>query len=304
MNYAWSNPVTGLREQTPRAKDSNDRNELERLRQLAERQVWDELQQAADIPPDFRWEYHRQMIAGKVDLEGDHVDMEIGIGPDWGVTEFAWCSPVTGKRCRDDQWPSHIKAQIEELQAGGRDSISEVVIYLQIETHRIAKGDPEPPLPEPPAADPAPRPAGRLRELYHQVGDYQPIADEQVIGQATAYALLDIALTLRRIADDGVPMDLFTVRRRRGSLLSRIKTWFCGDPEEQPGAAGVREPAPDRMNIDADFDPGPELPAEPPADPCTCPGNGLRPNGGFCSCQQGRALMRQNAVQNRMRPNE
>jgi hypothetical protein len=255
-NYAWANPSTGAREQTLKTSDPE---ELQALESQARHILWSELQ-AMETPRHsaFFW---CQIVAGSVSSEGSDIE---GDGSLLDYATFAWCDPETGKRARSRSWP--------EFRSGiFSGEVTSVVIYAEVEEFIVRRSDPEPqihPLPRtrPKRVGSSPERVGSSPEESPIAGwkrrleDYTAL-DSELLTQATAWALLDIAESLRTLGGIGlpVPMDV-------GPLSRQLKDDLKPEPE-------------------------PEL--------CTCTGDGIRPGGAFCSCEPGRALAREHAVKER-----
>ena len=242
MNFAWANPLTGAREQTLKAKNENDPEELKALESQARHAVWTGLQKT-NVAFAFFW---RQIEAGKISFDGSEIIISSIPG-----TIFAWCDPKTGSRERSKTWPEF------DPSIFGRE-FSFIVIYAEVERFIVQRSDPEPEInllprtiPERVGSAPGESP---IADWKARVEGYSAL-DSELLPQATAWALLDIAESLRR-------------------------------------AAGFLSP----QNV---IPPLPEGVDEKLSDLCTCTGDGIRPEGGFCSCERGRELMRENAVRER-----
>jgi hypothetical protein len=191
-NYAWANPSTGAREQTLKTSDPE---ELQALESQARHILWSELQ--AMEPPRASAFFWRQIVAGSVSSEGSDIE---GDGALLDHAIFAWCDPETGKRARSRSWP--------EFRSGiFSGEVTSVVIYAEVEEFIVRRSDPEPQIhplprtrPERVGSSPEESPiAGWKRRLE----DYTAL-DSELLTQATAWALLDIAESLRTLG--GIPL--------------------------------------------------------------------------------------------------
>lgn len=251
MNYAWSNPSTGVREQTNEASP-------ERMLAEAKRRVWEELQPPNLVPGE--WQIYRQTPLGNVSLSGPFVDPSRVIelnrtDPDY---TFAWADPITGIRLISNHFPGdEVVEQIKTLQAE-RDPTAEVIVYANWPECVVFSDDPEPPVP---AAEPAPVESNdEIGKRKAEINTVIVLDDQTRIAAYTAWALLDIAESLREIENPTsnpearhyfIPMGGFGLNRvcvrcgrlpehqihiqlssdepRQRSLWQRFCRWLLGD---------------------------------------------------------------------------
>ncbi len=257
MNYAWSNPTTGLREQTQHAYPPYFGAELGPLRIEARRRAWQSLQDDPETPLD-EVQIYEQVGAGSVTQESQY---EMGrseltrgaAGADWEAAsyQFAFAQPITGLRTITEQWPAYLKEVLADPQLG---FISEVVIYASRPAFIVHRSDPEPPpQPEPAAAREHPE-LDDLDALHQQVSNFIDIEQGNPAPKATALALIDIARSLRRLLGEFTPPNLPT-----------------GQSLEDAAWRGIQAL-------------------------CTCTGDGLTADGAYCVCPAGMARKRAAAV--------
>ena len=290
MNYAWANPQTGLREQTGVAKNPKDQTELARLRAEAKARVWEELQ-SDSVPTPYDWYVWEQVPMGTVTASGDEIDSS---KIDNSYNMFAWCDPLNGKRALSEQWPSHLK---EILKADKSGFASEVVVYATREAFTVSRDEPKPEMPAPPPkvnrTSPHPLPAefADLEALAEEVSRFIDLDSGHPGPKVTALALLDIAASLREIV-------MHQTRRRKQSRWTRFWTVVF---------AFFSAPEGETIKVPVDFEEEPDSPEFAAAmkeagksfEYCTCTGDGVRENGEFCSCPEGAAKKRKQAVETR-----
>jgi len=260
MNYAWRNPLTGMREQTRQSR-SDDPAELAYLQSEARLRVWEELQGPLGAALDEAWSFHEQVTIGNVTAGGFHVDADVAqrFSPD----SFAYCYPISGERIVSQNFPSD---EIQEALARmSRPAlIQEVRVYGQTKHFVVRRSDPRPELLPEPQEEITPQlgePGAileRKRELDALLMPDMPDA-AMVIAKTTAWALLDIAGSLRFM--------------RGESPVAKLERELSG-----PQQFGI---------------------AEEVEQVCDCDGSGRRENGTWCVCELGRACLRAEVVAQR-----
>jgi hypothetical protein len=254
INFAWSNPITGVREQTRKIAERSG-PEFDRLYQEARHSVWHSLQRAQS---DYSSPIWMQMEVGWVDGEGDHVDLDAAALAEqiWPDHQFVHVDPDTGIRKFSKAWPSNC------FTSGG--FATSIKVYATVTHGIVNRSDPEPEMP----ADSQILARPELSDLRERIaGICSDLGDDALLcSKGTALALLDIAESLRQKAP-----------KRKPGLWERLKLWFSGEPL-------VYSPPPIQDFLD------PSLLADLPLlDICSCTGDGIRPNGEFCSCETGRS---------------
>jgi hypothetical protein len=274
VNFAWQNPVTGLREQTKSASFPYRPAEVQALRQEATRRVWETVQLAprpssevVPVPPQpcNEIQVYEQIRAGRVtaQMESD-IDLIELMQAGWNQEDcqFAFCNHISGARMVTDEWPGYLK---ELLAQGPSDSVSEVIIYATRPAFVVKRSDPPPPIPEPP--EPTAREMGLddLELIHQEVSSFTRLEADDPAPRATALALIDIARSLRRLLGEFTPPE----------------------PQEFPVPHLDRHVPMTGPPILAGF----EI--------CTCTGDGLTADGAYCVCPAGQARKRAAAVASR-----
>jgi hypothetical protein len=359
INFAWANPITGIREQALPAVEHDDVEGVKRLEMQGRLRLWEELQGIANDPCSVS--LHLQIAVGSVSNEGDSVDLIAAkwVDDNYPRHDFAYADPVDGARVVVGLWPWELAGQL-----AADKFVKQVLIYATIPQRPVCQSDSRPEVPEPPAppVEEGLHPGGlrTLRDLKDEVLSTVEL-DAPPHAKATAWALLDIAESLRkkrkhrRVHSAPVARSRRNPHSRHRGLWERFKLWVLGDQitiDPRYTCMDCGDPAPplddlcgpctanllarqqkeyfeelnpefaDRMNrltpeeIKAAMagmspaarewgerfeaqgrDPVPE--DSIPLELCTCTGDGLRPGGAFCSCEQGRALMRAQEVKRR-----
>jgi hypothetical protein len=202
MNFAWSNPTTGLREQTPQIAFPYRPNELEALRHEAFRRAWQSLQDDPQAPPEV--EICEQIRVGSVTQESESiVDLSEIMHAEWNQQDclFAFSHPVNGLRITAIEWPGYLK---EVLAADPIGFISEVAIYASRPAFTIHRTDPAPNAPEPVPGREHPE-LDDLEAIHREVADFIDLDGGNPAPKATALALIDIARSLRRLLGEFTP---------------------------------------------------------------------------------------------------
>ncbi len=157
INYAWANPITGIREQTPSTSEWK-RWQARKLLRGARFRAWSELQNSNVESVAI----HEQVKIGVVTSGNSEIDIAIagqfahaGIEP-----QFAWTDPATGARHVSDVWPSHL----EQMLSGPGAYVSEVWVYGVLASWMIRKDAPRP-------ADPSDTLWSRLRKFFRPEPD-------------------------------------------------------------------------------------------------------------------------------------
>ena len=135
-NFAWANPITGVREIA---------STLEEARYL----VWQELSTVAWYEPQVChiFEQQRAGIVTKTTATREIAEL-------WN-SGYAFASPVDGKRAWVGGWDITVRT-IQNLLSGMEEAPDSVIIYRQREVARVLSKDPAPEAPappRPPAAD-------------------------------------------------------------------------------------------------------------------------------------------------------
>ena len=265
MNYAWANPVTGLREQTRQSK-STDPAELEALKAEARLRAWEELQSTSGIPtpgspltvPLPAVVVCEQIHAGSVTQSGDQMDPEAIKALDaWDDFQWAWAHPLTGLRQTQTKWPSHLKDVLASDPVG---FTAEVLVYASRPAFTVMYGDSKPEAPPIWDWNPPPIsgeiPGADLQALRIEVQNFIDLEGGNPAPKVTALALLDIAQSLRTLIS-GATVNEVIARQK----LETFNEYF-----------EALEPV------------------------CQCIGDGLLPDGSPCVCPEGMARKRAQAV--------
>jgi hypothetical protein len=283
VNFAWQNPVTGLREQTKSIPFPYQPADLRAITQEAFFRAWKTLQSDPNAGGFYgEIEIFKQIRAGRVtaELESD-IDLIELMQSGWKQEDcaFAFCDPVTGARIVKPEWPGYLK---EVLANNPGDSVSEVVIYATRYDFVVKRTDPkglgdfaathEYPDTDPPAAAREHPELDDLELIHQEVANFIDLEGGNPAPRATALALIDIARSLRRLLGEFTPPE----------------------PDELPrfsGQWGNRTQAEALQHFDETWD---KLQAV-----CTCTGDGLTADGAYCVCPAGQARKRAAAVASR-----
>jgi len=221
MNYAWTNPLTGLREQTDEAETPKQMSS--RLAE-AKRYVWTELQ--ALMPTDDQCKIYVQHPIGIVTVDGFQIDPDQAkiahaYSETHGDSLFAWCDPETGEReiadnmtknsatNYDTAWLSDptifLVSALKRLQEA-RQPTDSVIVYATWEECEVKRSDPEPELP-PELSLPQPEEArtscaADIERRKWELSEVTVLDDQTKIALHSAWALLDIAESLRDLASE------------------------------------------------------------------------------------------------------
>ena len=221
MNYAWANPSTGLREQTDEAETPKQMSS--RLAE-AKRYVWTELQ--ALMPTDDQCKIYVQHPIGIVTVDGFQIDPDQAkithaYSETHGDSLFAWCDPETGEReiadnmtknsatNYDTAWLSDptifLVSALKRLQEA-RQPTDSVIVYATWEECEVKRSDPEPELP-PELSLPQPEEArtscaADIERRKWELSEVTILDDQTKIALHSAWALLDIAESLRDLASE------------------------------------------------------------------------------------------------------
>jgi len=217
MNYAWANPSTGLREQTDEAETPKQMSS--RLAE-AKRYVWTELQ--ALMPTDDQCKIYVQHPIGIVTVDGFQIDPDQAkithaYSETHGDSLFAWCDPETGEReiaanmltCPGSlKWSDptiFLVSALKRLQEA-RQPTDSVIIYATWEECEVKRSDPEPELP-PELSLPQPEEArtscaADIERRKWELSEFTILDDQTKIALHSAWALLDIAKSLRVLASE------------------------------------------------------------------------------------------------------
>jgi len=217
MNYAWTNPLTGLREQTDEAETPKQMSS--RLAE-AKRYVWTELQ--ALMPTDDQCKIYVQHPIGIVTVDGFQIDPDQAkithaYSETHGDSLFAWCDPETGEReiaanmltCPGSlKWSDptiFLVSALKRLQEA-RQPTDSVIIYATWEECEVKRSDPEPELP-PELSLPQPEEArtscaADIERRKWELSEFTILDDQTKIALHSAWALLDIAESLRDLASE------------------------------------------------------------------------------------------------------
>jgi len=221
MNYAWTNPLTGLREQTDEAETPKQMSS--RLAE-AKRYVWTELQGL--MPTDDQCKIYVQHPIGIVTVDGFQIDPDQAkithaYSETHGDSLFAWCDPETGEReiadnmtknsatNYDTAWLSDptifLVSALKRLQEA-RQPTDSVIVYATWEECEVKRSDPEPELP-PELSLPQPEEArtscaADIERRKWELSEVTVLDDQTKIALHSAWALLDIAESLRDLASE------------------------------------------------------------------------------------------------------
>lgn len=217
MNYAWANPSTGLREQTDEAETPKQMSS--RLAE-AKRYVWTELQ--ALMPTDDQCKIYVQHPIGIVTVDGFQIDPDQAkithaYSETHGDSLFAWCDPETGEReiaanmltCPGSlKWSDptiFLVSALKRLQEA-RQPTDSVIVYATWEECEVKRSDPEPELP-PELSLPQPEEArtscaADIERRKWELSEVTVLDDQTKIALHSAWALLDIAKSLRVLASE------------------------------------------------------------------------------------------------------
>ena len=217
MNYAWANPSTGLREQTDEAETPKQMSS--RLAE-AKRYVWTELQ--ALMPTDDQCKIYVQHPIGIVTVDGFQIDPDQAkithaYSETHGDSLFAWCDPETGEReiaanmltCPGSlKWSDptiFLVSALKRLQEA-RQPTDSVIVYATWEECEVKRSDPEPELP-PELSLPQPEEArtscaADIERRRWELSEFTILDDQTKIALHSAWALLDIAKSLRVLASE------------------------------------------------------------------------------------------------------
>ena len=217
MNYAWANPSTGLREQTDEAETPKQMSS--RLAE-AKRYVWTELQ--ALMPTDDQCKIYVQHPIGIVTVDGFQIDPDQAkiahaYSETHGDSLFAWCDPETGEReiaanmltCPGSlKWSDptiFLVSALKRLQEA-RQPTDSVIVYATWEECEVKRSDPEPELP-PELSLPQPEEArtscaADIERRKWELSEFTILDDQTKIALHSAWALLDIAKSLRVLASE------------------------------------------------------------------------------------------------------
>lgn len=124
MNFAWSNPTTGIREQTRGASLRDAKEALSR--------AWRSLH---GIRVQQLMIY-QQWKVGSITSSGSSLTREL---PD-GVS-FAWADPDSGNRWESDRWPAEVQKWLASDPVG---FVNEVIIYAQVPLRIVRRDAPRP----------------------------------------------------------------------------------------------------------------------------------------------------------------
>ena len=232
MNYAWTNPLTGLREQTDEAETPKQMSS--RLAE-AKRYVWTELQGLMSTgecdgyrlvlcpqPVTASVSIYVQHPIGIVTVDGFQIDPDQAkithaYSETHGDSLFAWCDPETGEReiaanmltCPGSlKWSDptiFLVSALKRLQEA-RQPTDSVIIYATWEECEVKRSDPEPELP-PELSLPQPEEArtscaADIERRKWELSEFTILDDQTKIALHSAWALLDIAESLRDLASE------------------------------------------------------------------------------------------------------
>jgi hypothetical protein len=172
MNYAWSHPETGVREQDDSAEN-------------ARRRVWEELQ-APKISPSkaLAVPVYEQEPIGWVSQSNKWHD----IPEAWD--SYAWTDPNNGRRHSDPFWCEVVKSIQETWPENS--PVEKVIVYRQRLAFWAKATDPEPAPPAPPAAPDDDSPASLIEQVIH--GNCADLNRASLLAQLwMAQSLMEIA---------------------------------------------------------------------------------------------------------------
>jgi len=239
MNYAWANPLTGLREQT-------EQSTTERMLAEAKWRVWNELQELncpwceagnprveSSINPGLGIYVHTDTSIGRVvcragssadgqdecriyaqdpigsvSLNGPAIDFDRAnaVPKD---SQFAWTDPESGKRMVAPLFSKEsagIVDQLKAMQSKGEHT-PDVIVYATWVEYLVKRSDPMPPMPAEEFGNPVdsmPDNTQRsnrdaISEGRAKLEQIAELDDQTTIAKITAWALLDIAEGLRKL---------------------------------------------------------------------------------------------------------
>ena len=229
MNYAWANPSTGLREQTDEAETPKQMSS--RLAE-AKRYVWTELQGLMSTgecdgyrlvlcpqPVTASVSIYVQHPIGIVTVDGFQIDPDQAkiahaYSETHGDSLFAWCDPETGERKTAPRITTRpglsdptifLVSALKRLQEA-RQPTDSVIIYATWEECEVKRSDPEPELP-PELSLPQPEEArtscaADIERRKWELSEFTILDDQTKIALHSAWALLDIAKSLRVLASE------------------------------------------------------------------------------------------------------
>jgi len=230
MNLAWEHPLTGLREQT-------EEDTLSEMEKEARFRAWNSCpsicecghllsEHAQDLEGKLcelcecdRFELgkgggvkvYSQEPIGKVTLEaGPYVDPFTAIRLDREKPGyvFAWTDPEDGKRKLLQSFPRPLAEQLKRMQSNG-EHVPEVIVYATWPAFVVRRSDPEPP-PFQNAGAPAiplgPPPEDKIARRKTDLDSLAILDESTAVAAHTAWALLDIAESLRRLWPGGTPI--------------------------------------------------------------------------------------------------
>jgi len=190
----------------------------------AKRYVWTELQ--ALMPTDDQCKIYVQHPIGIVTVDGFQIDPDQAkithaYSETHGDSLFAWCDPETGEReiaanmtknsatNYDTAWLSDptifLVSALKRLQEA-RQPTDSVIIYATWEECEVKRSDPEPELP-PELSLPQPEEArtscaADIERRKWELSEVTVLDDQTKIALHSAWALLDIAESLRDLASE------------------------------------------------------------------------------------------------------
>jgi len=186
----------------------------------AKRYVWTELQ--ALMPTDDQCKIYVQHPIGIVTVDGFQIDPDQAkithaYSETHGDSLFAWCDPETGEReiaanmltCPGSlKWSDptiFLVSALKRLQEA-RQPTDSVIIYATWEECEVKRSDPEPELP-PELSLPQPEEArtscaADIERRKWELSEFTILDDQTKIALHSAWALLDIAKSLRVLASE------------------------------------------------------------------------------------------------------
>jgi hypothetical protein len=186
----------------------------------AKRYVWTELQ--ALMPTDDQCKIYVQHPIGIVTVDGFQIDPDQAkithaYSETHGDSLFAWCDPETGEReiaanmltCPGSlKWSDptiFLVSALKRLQEA-RQPTDSVIIYATWEECEVKRSDPEPELP-PELSLPQPEEArtscaADIERRRWELSEFTILDDQTKIALHSAWALLDIAKSLRVLASE------------------------------------------------------------------------------------------------------
>lgn len=212
MNYAWANPLTGIREQT-------EQSTPERMLAEAEWRVWQELQEIRGVTLVSQEECQiwAQTPIGNVTVSGPGIDVEKANAAPKN-SQFAWPDPESGERIVTplfSEKSAKLTEQLRQMQARG-EHVGEggVIIYATWPECVIRRSDPQPERweqdgeyrdgePSYAAPDSYSDGSSDFESQKAKLGAIVDLDDSTVLAKITAWALLDIAGSLRMIRSSG-----------------------------------------------------------------------------------------------------